>query len=840
MAENVKVRTEETLRVKIGEAKNLPPNSVTGSGRNTFCAILLDREEIFRTATIEKSLNPFFGEEFQGEIPRKFRYLSFYIYDKNDKALGKVSLRKRELHKYHGKEHWFSLLPVDVQPEVQGKVHLEFRFDEYLSTSPDVAYASYRLAVRVIECNDLMVTNGACNPYAVVTLSYGQGRHRDEVRRTNVKKKTISPQFDETFFFDLENKGQNHDRNNYYIEDIFSGELCISVWHDESRMAREVLGSIFPGVFLGEIKISLRDLNTSGVQNAWYFLRAKNDIRQPHENVGSMRLKISYTAEQIFASQYYDDLRNVLLESPSIQPISSSAAYILGQIVDNRQEVAQPLVKVFYHHGKIVPFIKTLAIHEIKQTLDHNTLFRGNTLLTKVLDELMKLVGLPYLHFTIKSIINQICSEHLSCEIDPARLKEGENLESNMEILKNYIKQIFDAIMVSGLACPSIMCEVFATLKEAAQDHLPDKKEVRYQVVCGFIFLRFFAPAILGPRFFDLTTDTQDETVHRTLTLISKVIQRLGNLVSSQSWTCCPKEDYMVPIFEHFSDACHVEAIKMYLDIISSSIKIHSKQMDMEQPVVLKEGMLIKRAQGRKKFGLKNFKRRYFVLTNQALTYSRSKEDDPRFVLPIDNILAVEKLEEQSFKMQYMFQVIQPQRTLYIQANNCVEEKEWLDILTKVSNKNKNRLKEYHPAAYLNGHWLCCKAADQSSHGCTPVTGGLPVTEIQVDLDSDREVEKIHSLFLTHMDKMEALHDMCGSLEVYGGDVGLNTSHGFEIEDSKTCFETLNEVLKCVISLEQEHMHYRKSVQRETVTGSFETPIGDDSLIISNDNDIKL
>jgi len=24
-----------------------------------------------------------------------------------------------------------------------------------------------------------------------------------------------------------------------------------------------------------------------------------------------------------------------------------------------------------------------------------------------------------------------------------------------------------------------------------------------------------------------------------------------------------------------------------------------------------------------------------------------------------------------------MFQVIQPERTLYIQANNCVEEKEW-------------------------------------------------------------------------------------------------------------------------------------------------------------------
>lgn len=35
----------------------------------------------------------------------------------------------------------------------------------------------------------------------------------------------------------------------------------------------------------------------------------------------------------------------------------------------------------------------------------------------------------------------------------------------------------------------------------------PDNKEVRYSVISGFIFLRFFAPAILGPKLFDLTTE---------------------------------------------------------------------------------------------------------------------------------------------------------------------------------------------------------------------------------------------------------------------------------------------------------------------------------------------
>lgn len=39
---------------------------------------------------------------------------------------------------------------------------------------------------------------------------------------------------------------------------------------------------------------------------------------------------------------------------------------------------------------------------------DPNTLFRGNTLLSKMLDELMKLVGLPYLHDTLRAFIDNV------------------------------------------------------------------------------------------------------------------------------------------------------------------------------------------------------------------------------------------------------------------------------------------------------------------------------------------------------------------------------------------------------------------------------------------------
>lgn len=74
--------------------------------------------------------------------------------------------------------------------------------------------------------------------------------------------------------------------------------------------------------------------------------------------------------------------------------------------------------------------------------------------------------------------------------------------------------------------------------------------------------------------------------------------------------------------------------------------------------------------------------------------------------ITLSDILAVERLQQESFNKNNMFQIIQPERILYIQANNCVEEKEWVDLLTKMCFSNSKRLTLYHPAAFINGTWL--------------------------------------------------------------------------------------------------------------------------------------
>lgn len=69
-----------------------------------------------------------------------------------------------------------------------------------------------------------------------------------------------------------------------------------------------------------------------------------------------------------------------------------------------------------------------------------------------------------------------------------------------------------------------------------------------------------------------------------------------------------------------------------------------------------------------------------------------------------------------------MFQVLHGEKPLYIQANNCVEASEWIEALCRVTRCNQKRLSFYHPSAFLNGSWLCCKATAESTEGCARCT----------------------------------------------------------------------------------------------------------------------
>ncbi|XP_023817549.1 ras GTPase-activating protein 2 [Oryzias latipes] len=796
--DDAKIRILQSLRGKICEAKNLGP--VSGQNRQrdlcTFCTISLDQEEVFRTKVFDKSGSPFYGEDFYFEIPRPFQFLSFYVYAKGvfqrDLPVGKVSIRKDDLCKYSGKEHWFSLQPVDPNSEVQGKVHLEMRLNEVITENGSIGQ---HLLVRIIECKELPLISGQnCDPYATVSLV---GPARSDQKKTKVKKKTSNPCFEETFFFEVTRSSSYSKKSHFQVEeeDIEKLEIKVDLWNSEN-LAQDV--------FLGETRVPVKVLRNDLTHKAWYLLQPKgNGSKSKSDDLGSLRLKLTYIEDMVLPSACYKPLCNLLLKSPDVKPISASAAHILGDICRERYEVVLPMVRLLLYHNRFVPFVSAVAALELDNTQEANTIFRGNSLATRCIDDMMKIVGKSYLAVTLKPVIDEICDSNKSCEIDPIKLKEGDNVEVNKENLQGYVQKVFSLITQSSSSCPPLMCDVFRSLRQLACKRFPGDPHVQYSAVSSFVFLRFFAVAVLSPHSFQLRSHLPDPEISRTLTLISKTIQTLGSWGSLSKKLSSFKETYMYDFFKSFQEEKCIEKVKKFLDEISSNVNKESS--GLEDAVVLKEGEVQKRAQGKKRLGKKNFKKRWLRVTNKELTYHKHKGKEAICIINVKNIRAVEKLDESAFNRKNMFQVVHSEKPLYVQAGNCVEASEWLEILGQVSRCNEGRLATFHPSNYTGGAWQCCKSQSSSAPGCKPCTATM-LANLQLDIDCDREAERLFSFLSSNDVKLHNMEDACASMAVYQGPQREPEEYSkFTIQEPKETFQTLKQLRNVMEELQRQH-----------------------------------
>uniref|UniRef100_F6ZQ65 Ras GTPase-activating protein n=1 Tax=Ciona intestinalis TaxID=7719 RepID=F6ZQ65_CIOIN len=826
----------ENLHIKIGEAKHLVPGSK--ETRNTYCGVLLDQEVVSKTHIVEKSLSPFFQEEFDFDIPHHFRFLCFHFHDvqgdvltKKDHVFAKVAVKKTDISKYNGKEHWFPLTPVEGRGgDVQGQVHVELKFQQLQQLLGSEGSDIHRLNVRVPECTGLLISGGNCDPYVAVSL---QGTHRNETKKTKVRKANANPHFDEEFVFEHRNKLV------FLFKSWFAlcVKVCFLVYFERiSVYSSGTLGD----EFLGEVRIPLFSVINKASHSGWYLLNprmGKCNANGSKDDYGSVRVKITYTKDCVFPTQAYDELLNSLLSSMKTLPVCATWPSLIATVcgVRKRPQVAACLVRIFLQQGELTSLIEPVADDEIAQTKDSNMIFRNSSFTACLVEESMRVVGFNYLRNVLSPTMEKIRSERKSCEIDPTRLADGENrsdeTRANMVNLWEYVHEVIRSIVNSLPQCPSLLCEIFSGIRNSASHYFPDNPNAPYSGVTNFIFLRFFAAALLCPRKYKLVNEQLDPTTARTFTLVSKVVQHLCNMSMPKPGNTVKSASVVQGFVNKFVNQEHVDSIKNFVDIISSPYKgIESKcrSSSILDKVVLKEGMMVKRAQGRTfLLGRKNFKTRYFALTNYELSYGKRRKSKPLCTIPVQDIRGVEKLQEDSFRMAYMFQVIQPNRVLYCQAGNSVEQKAWMDVLMKVCTCNKNRAQYFHPGAYVQGKHTCCGSTTMKAPGCTKVTGNLPAS-IRLNIDQDRDLERIYSLISGSVERIHKLQaEECGARTVYmGPQLARATKASFDVRDPQYMFRALCAILDCVQKLDHVHEQYAQS-ESEFKIGTQERPYGD-------------
>ncbi|XP_034025596.1 rasGAP-activating-like protein 1 [Thalassophryne amazonica] len=772
-----------SLYFRIVEGRNLPAKDVSGSS-DPYCVIKVDNEVVARTATVWKNLNPFWGEEYTLHLPMGFHSLSFHVMDEDtighDDVIGKITLSKEAIgSQAKGLDCWLNLTRVDPNEEVQGEIHLSLELLKRTERS--------NLRCQVFEARDLAPRDisGTSDPFARVIFN----NHSAE---TSIIKKTRFPHWGETLELDLGPEELSEE-----------GLVTVEVW-DWDMVGRND--------FLGKVEIPLGCLHSTPVLESWFrLLPLGNRELDAGGKLGALRLKVRLVEDRILPSVYYQPLLDLLVESV-ISPAEvedSSALTLLEEVTtaESRQDVAMTLVKIYLGQGLVVPFLDYLNTREVHHTSDPNTLFRSNSLASKAMEQFMKAAGTLYLHEVLKPIINRIFEEKKYVELDPCKidlnrlrrisfkggLTEADVRDSSVETLQNYLSSVVKSIVSSVDQCPPVMRVAFKQLHKRVEEQFagPEHEDVKYLAISGFFFLRFFAPAILTPKLFQLREQHADPRTSRTLLLLAKALQSVGNLGLQLGHG---KEQWMAPL--HPIILRSVASVKDFLDRL---IDIdHSAASEVPQRAVLmpsvtvKEGFLHKhKAEGTQLLSRFAFKKRYFWLTSETLSYAKTTDWQTRSSIPVQCVRAVERVDENAFQQPNVMQVVTQNAdgqldTIYIQCKNVNELNQWLSAVRKVSIYNERMLSSFHPGAHRSSKWTCCLKADRAGPGCSRTHCAATLGDWSDPLDPDGETQAIYKQLVNGRDKLRKKYvetvqmekTSCKREETIGSDVHSDGAEG--------------------------------------------------------------
>ncbi|KAK7882743.1 hypothetical protein WMY93_028917 [Mugilogobius chulae] len=261
-------------------------------------------------------------------------------------------------------------------------------------------------------------------------------------------------------------------------------------------------------------------------------------------------------------------------------------AMALANVVPGSQwdELARVLVTLFDSRHLLYQLLWNMFSKEVELADSMQTLFRGNSLASKIMTFCFKVYGAAYLQKLLEPLLRGVITtpEHISFEVDPTRLEQGENLEENQRNLLQITERFFQAIIGSSSEFPPQLRSVCHCLYQATCHSLlnkatvKEKKENKKAVVSqrfpqnsigavgSAMFLRFVNPAIVSPYEAGILDKKPQPRIERGLKLMSKILQSIANHV------LFTKEEHMRP-FNDFVKSNFDAARRFFLDIASDS-----------------------------------------------------------------------------------------------------------------------------------------------------------------------------------------------------------------------------------------------------------------------------
>jgi hypothetical protein len=284
----------------------------------------------------------------------------------------------------------------------------------------------------------------------------------------------------------------------------------------------------------GRVDLRLDELEPGVDIEKWWSILDDRD-----QAVGEMFMKVRLEETVILMSHEYEPMSQLLhsfpnnltvnmahflpLELNQLSEILLNIYQVSGQAADWISALVEDEIDGIHADSSVSRFRYTSRIHSNDSkdsgqdreaivrdlgrsaTIEANLLFRGNSLLTKALDLHMRRLGKEYLQETIGERLRDVDENDPDCEVDPVRAQRPEEVERNWRNLIALTSHFWKSISNSASRCPAELRLIFRHIRACAEDRYGDfLRSVTYSSVSGFLFLRFFCPAILNPKLFGL------------------------------------------------------------------------------------------------------------------------------------------------------------------------------------------------------------------------------------------------------------------------------------------------------------------------------------------------
>uniref|UniRef100_G3U8E3 RAS p21 protein activator 4 n=1 Tax=Loxodonta africana TaxID=9785 RepID=G3U8E3_LOXAF len=699
-----------SLSIRIVEGKNLPAKDITGSS-DPYCIVKVDNEPIIRTATVWKTLCPFWGEEYQVHLPPTFHSVAFYVMDEDalsrDDVIGKVCLTRDTLAAHpKGFSGWAHLTEVDPDEEVQGEIHLRLEVVSGTGTR--------RLRCSVLEARDLAPKdrNGASDPFVRV-------HYNGRTQETSIVKKSCYPRWNETFEFELEEGATE--------------ALCVEAW-DWDLVSRND--------FLGKVVFNVPGLWAAQQEEGWFRLQPDKSKSQLEGREGWSGMKV--TQFQVSFSPYLpgQDPSPSQAGSPHLSLPTALDLALFSELQGNMGLLLSALWQFLEQSLRPFPFKDFLADPRVLSPYARKPL-----------------ASLPPF-LTSPKVCPQTPNDDSALLLSPCgRLGYGQ--KGACPAPRQFHRMGRGCLLMGHLlwatVCKVARCPACLSLSSPGRvkcthgrDDGDHGKNVPFIAVTSFLCLRFLSPAIMAPKLFYLREQHADARTSRTLLLLAKAVQNVGNMDTPASRA---KEAWMEPL----QSTVH-QGVAQLKDFITKLVNIEEKEGECHpQPAVappVKEGPLfIHRTKGKGPLMSSSFKKLHFSLTTEALSFAKTPSSKKSSLIKLANIRAAEKVEEKSFGSSRVMQIIytddvgRPQ-TAYLQCKCMNELNQWLSALRKVSMNNTGLLGSYHPGVFRGDRWSCCHQKDKTDVGCDKTRSRVTLQEWNDPLDHDLEAQLIYRYLL--------------------------------------------------------------------------------------------